>query len=127
MELAQICSGLTGIAFSQCIKDAATGGGLMPEIVVIPIGVMVVGLIAGMVWSLTRPWGPQDPRRGRALGFFLVFASLCQGAIGVGLGVAESRAAGSMGGYGIAALVNLVGAGLMFFFGLLLTRVSVQE
>jgi hypothetical protein len=47
-------------AWTDCIESAATGGGLMPWIVVIPLGVMVLG----MIFMFTRQ--AMRARRGEA-------------------------------------------------------------
>jgi hypothetical protein len=95
--------------WQDCIEGAATGGGLMPWIVVIPLGVMVLGMAIIFPMQLRRGRGSSVAagRAGGTAAVWLIFVGLIQLAMGAGAAVAESRADGSSGGYFIAAAVML--------------------
>jgi hypothetical protein len=85
----------------DCIQDAATGGGLMPWIVVIPLGVMVIGMFVmfGKQWL-----GRGKPRDPMAVGgSWLLFMVLVEGSIAAGMTYAVIRGGGA--GFLIAAVV----------------------
>lgn len=102
--------------WTNCIHDQATGGGLMPWIVVIPLGVMVVGMMIGFA----RQFSSAGQRKARAhgasgtAGTWLIFVSFVELAIGIGSLVAERKAPGEGGGFSIAATV-LLGVGILLF------------
>lgn len=102
--------------WTECVHDQATGGGLMPWIVVIPLGVMVVGMMIGFA----RQFSSAGQRKARAhgasgsAGTWLIFVSFIELAIGIGSWVAERRAPGEGGGFSIAAVV-LLGVGILLF------------
>ncbi|MDQ3951730.1 MAG: hypothetical protein M3279_02020 [Actinomycetota bacterium] len=108
--------------WTQCIHDQATGGGLMPWIVVVPIGVMVVGMMIGFARQFSRAGQERARAHGAAgtAGSWLLFVSLIELAIGIGSWVAERKAPGEGGGFSIAATVLLGVGALLFVVGLYL-------
>jgi hypothetical protein len=87
--------------WTDCIENAATGGGLMPWIVIIPLGVMVIGMFV----MFGRQWfgrgKPRDPAG--AAGSWLLFMVLVEGSIAAGMTYAVIRGGGS--GYLTAAII----------------------
>ena len=116
--------------WEDCIKGAATGGGLMPWIVVVPLGVMVLGMIFMFSRQAMRARNFESfssAQIGSTAGTWLIFVALIELAIGVGSAIADSRAAGSGGGYGIAAMV-LLGVGVvMLIAGIVVTIKSRKK
>lgn len=108
--------------WTDCVEGQATGGGLMPWIVVIPLGVMVLGMMVGFA----RQFSGAGQRRAKAhgaagtAGTWLIFVSFVELAIGLGSLEAERRAAGSGGGFSIAATVLLGVGALLFVIGVYL-------
>lgn len=102
--------------WTQCFEDQATGGGLMPWIVVVPLGVMVVGMMIGFARQFSRAGQERARAHGAAgsAGSWLLFVALIELAIGVGSLVAERKAPGEGGGYAISATV-LLGVGILLF------------
>ena len=108
----------------DCIEGAATGGGLMPWIIVIPLGVMVLGMMFMFARQARRARNFESgtgSQVGSTAGSWLIFMAFIEGSMGVGSAVAESRAAGSFGGYGIAAVVLLGVAVIMLIAGVIIT------
>ena len=101
-------------AWTDCIQDQATGGGLMPWIVVIPLAIMVVGMMIGFA----RQFSAAGQRRARAhgasgtAGTWLIFVSLIELAIGTGSWIGDRRAPGEGGGYAISGVI-LLGVGFL--------------
>lgn len=102
-------------AWTDCVQDQATGGGLMPWIVVIPLGVMVVGMMIGFARQFSRAGQERARAHGAAgtAGTWLIFVSLIELSIGIGSWIGDRRAPGT-GGYTIAAVV-LLGVGVLLF------------
>ena len=104
--------------WTDCVENAATGGGLMPWIVVIPLGVMVIGMFV----MFGRQWfgrgKPRDPAS--AAGNWLLFMVLVEGSIAAGMTYAVVRGGGS--GYRIAAIILWVVTALMLIIGLATRR-----
>lgn len=102
--------------WTQCVEDQATGGGLMPWIVVIPLGVMVLGMMVGFA----RQFSGAGQRKARAhgasgtAGTWLIFVSFIELAIGIGTKVAANRAPGEGGGYDFSSVI-LLGVGILLF------------
>jgi hypothetical protein len=108
--------------WTQCVEDQATGGGLMPWIVVIPLGVMVLGMMIGFARQFSSAGRERAKAHGAAgsAGSWLIFVSFIELAIGFGSRVADQRAPGEGGGYSIAAAVLLGVGGLLFVVGVYL-------
>ena len=110
--------------WQDCIHGAATGGGLMPWIVIIPLGFMVLGMIVMFTRQAMRARNPgsfSSASIGTGAGGWLIYMGFIEIAMGVGSAVAESRAAGSGGGYFMAA-VALLGTGvLLLIIGIIVT------
>lgn len=108
--------------WTECIQDQATGGGLMPWIVVIPLGVMVVGMMIGFARQFSGAGRERAKAHGAAgtAGTWLIFVSFIELAIGIGSWVAQRRAPGPGGGFSIAATVLLGVGGLLFVIGVYL-------
>jgi hypothetical protein len=108
--------------WNQCIEDAATGGGLMPWIVVIPLGVMVLGMAIIFPWQMRRGRGSSVAagRAGGTAAVWLIFVGLVQVAMGAGAAFAEAQADGSSGGYFIAAAVMLPIGLVLLIIGIVL-------
>jgi hypothetical protein len=110
--------------WTDCIEGAATGGGLMPWIIVIPLGVMVLGMMVMFARQARRSRNFDSfsgAQVGSTAGTWLIFVGFIEISMGVGSAVAESRADGSFGGYGIAAAV-LLGVGvLLLMIGVVVT------
>ncbi|HEX2196506.1 MAG TPA: hypothetical protein VHJ76_06225 [Actinomycetota bacterium] len=102
--------------WNECIHDQATGGGLMPWIVIIPLGVMVVGMMIGFARQFSRAGQQRARAHGAAgtAGSWLIFVSFVELAIGIGSWVGAKRAPGEGGGYAIAATA-LLGVGILLF------------
>lgn len=102
--------------WNDCIHDQATGGGLMPWIVVIPLGVMVLGMMVGFARQFSGAGRERARAHGAAgtAGTWLIFVSLIELAIGYGSLEAARRAPGEGGGYDISATV-LLGVGILLF------------
>lgn len=102
-------------AWTDCIHDQATGGGLMPWIVVIPLGVMVVGMMIGFARQYSNAGRAKARAHGASgtAGSWLMFVSLIELSIGVGSWIGDRRAPGT-GGYTISAIV-LTGVGILLF------------
>ena len=101
--------------WTECVHDQATAGGLMPWIVVIPLGVMVVGMFIGFARQFSDAGRARARARGAAgtAGGWLIFVSFIELAIGIGSWIGDRRAPGS-GGYTIVAVV-LSGVGVVLF------------
>jgi hypothetical protein len=105
--------------WTECVEDAATGGGLMPWIVVVPLGVMVLGMAFMFARGFTRPktQGYSGAAVGSSASSWLIFVGLIELASGIGALIADQRASGPRGGYftagviltGTAAVLILVG------------------
>lgn len=101
--------------WTDCVHDQATGGGLMPWIVVVPLGVMVIGMMIGFA----RQFSPAGRAKAKAhgasgtAGSWLIFVSFIELSIGIGSWIGDRRAPGT-GGYSIAAVV-LLGVGILLF------------
>jgi uncharacterized membrane protein len=116
--------------WTECIEGAATGGGLMPWIVIIPLGVMVLGMIfmfARQASRARRMEGFSSARIGSGAGGWLIFMAFIEGSMGVGMAVAESRASGSGGGYFIAAVTLIGVAVLMLIIGIVVSIKSRKK
>ncbi|MDQ4125098.1 MAG: hypothetical protein M3134_05805 [Actinomycetota bacterium] len=102
--------------WNDCIHDQATGGGLMPWIVVIPLGVMVLGMMIGFARQFSGAGRERARAHGAAgtAGTWLIFVSLIELSIGVGSLIAARKAPGEGGGYDISATV-LLGVGILLF------------
>ena len=101
--------------WNDCIHNAATGGGLMPWIVIIPLGVMVIGMFVmfGRQW-FGRGGKPRDPVA--AGGSWLLFMVLIEGSIAAGMTYAVIRGGGT--GFLIAAVVLWIVTAVMLVAGL---------
>jgi hypothetical protein len=108
--------------WTDCIEGAATGGGLMPWIVVIPLGVMVLGMAIIFPMQMRRGRGSSVAagRAGGTAAVWLMFVGLLQLAMGAGAAVAEARADGSSGGYFIAAAVMIPLGVILLVIGIVL-------
>jgi hypothetical protein len=116
--------------WTDCIEGAATGGGLMPWIVIIPLGVMVLGMIfmfSRQAMRARRGEGFSSARIGSGAGGWLIFMAFVEGSMGVGMAVAESRADGSGGGYFIAAVTLIGVAVLMLIIGIVVSIKSRKK
>jgi hypothetical protein len=95
----------------------------MPWIVVIPLGVMVIGMFV----MFGRQWfgrgKPRDPAS--AAGNWLLFMVLVEGSIAAGMTYAVIRGGGS--GYRIAAIVLWVVTAVMLIAGLALRRRAARR
>lgn len=102
-------------AWTECVHDQATGGGLMPWIVVIPLGVMVLGMMIGFARQFSAAGRERARAHGAAgtAGSWLIFVSFIELSIGIGSWIGDRRAPG-VGGYTIAAVV-LLGVGILLF------------
>jgi hypothetical protein len=100
-------------AWTDCIHDAATGGGLMPWIVVVPLAVMVVGMAIGFARQFSSAGRRRAQAHGAAgtAGTWLIFVAFIELSIGIGSYVGAQRAGGG-GGYAISATV-LLGVGVV--------------
>lgn len=98
----------------------------MPWIVVIPLGLMVVGMVLMFTWQYTRPPDRKTTISG-PIGAWLLFLGVIEGAIGVGMMVGEARADGSFGGFGIAAVALLATSFSLLGIGALLTFRAVKQ
>lgn len=108
----------------QCVEDAATGGGLMPWIVIVPLGVMLLG----MLFMFRRQFRSQragSPAPGVA--GWLIFTGLIELSIGLGLLWAELRAPGDFGGFGIAAVALLATSASLLVIGAIAGRRSATR
>lgn len=103
-------------AWTDCVQDSATGGGLMPWIVVIPLAVMVIGMFIGFARQFSAAGQQKARQHGAAgtAGTWLIFVSFIELAIGIGSVVAARRAPGTGGGYDFSAVV-LLGVGILLF------------
>ncbi|MDQ3915094.1 MAG: DUF1795 domain-containing protein [Actinomycetota bacterium] len=103
-------------AWTDCVHDSATGGGLMPWIVVIPLAVMVLGMFVGFARQFSRRGQQRAREHGVAgsAGSWLIFVSFIELAIGIGSRVAAQRAPGEGGGYDISSTI-LLGVGVLLF------------
>lgn len=100
-------------AWRDCVESAATGGGLMPWIVIIPLGVMVLGM--GYMFTAGR----RKSRDPIALGgSWLLFMVLIEGSVAAGMTYAAIKAPGAGGGFFIAAVVLWIVTGGMLLGGL---------
>ncbi|HYO61244.1 MAG TPA: hypothetical protein VEU29_05045 [Actinomycetota bacterium] len=102
--------------WTECVQDQATGGGLMPWIVVVPLGVMVIGMMIGFARQYSSAGRAKAKAHGAAgtAGSWLIFVSFVELAIGIGSFVAERKAPGVGGGFSIAGTV-LTGVGVLLF------------
>jgi hypothetical protein len=108
--------------WTDCIEGAATGGGLMPWIVIVPLGVMLVGMAIIFAFQFRGGRGSSVAagRAGSTAAVWLLFIGVIQIAMGAGAAVAESRADGSSGGYFIAAATMLSIGAIMLVIGIVL-------
>lgn len=108
-------------AWTDCIQDQATGGGLMPWIVVIPLGVMVIGMMIGFARQFSAAGRERARAHGAAgtAGSWLTFVGLIELSIGTGSWIGDRRAPGA-GGYTIAAAVLLSVGAVLFLIGVYL-------
>ena len=114
--------------WTKCIQDSATGGGLMPWIVVIPLGVMLVGMaVMFAIQARNRRKGYSSARVGSTAGGWLIFMAFIEGSIGAGMAVGESRASGSGGGFGIAATVLIGTAIILLLVGIVVVIKSARK
>ena len=96
--------------WTDCIEGAATGGGLMPWIVIIPLGVMMIGMAIMFALQARRNRNFESfssASIGSTAGGWLIFMGFIMGAMGVGSMIADSRADGPAGGYAIAGYTML--------------------
>lgn len=100
--------------WTECVEDAATGGGLMPWIVVVPLAVMVVGMFIGFARQFSAAGRERARAHGAAgtAGTWLIFVALIELAIGAGSAVAAKEAPGAGGGYDLSAVI-LLGVGIL--------------
>ena len=99
--------------WTDCVESAATGGGLMPWIVIIPLGVMVLG----MAYMFTA--GHRKARDPIAVGgSWLLFMVLIEGSVAAGMTYAAIKAPGAGGGFFIAAVILWIVTGGMLIGGL---------
>ena len=101
-------------AWTDCVHDSATGGGLMPWIVVVPLAVMVVGMFIGFARQYSAAGRRRAASHGTSgtAGTWLIFVAFVELAIGVGNVVAVRRGGGA--GYGMSAVI-LLGVGVLLF------------
>jgi hypothetical protein len=79
--------------WTNCIEGAATGGGLMPWIVIIPLGVMVVGMAILFGWQAMRGDKTFSTSGvGSTSAVWLIFIGLIEIGMAAGFFVAESKA-----------------------------------
>ncbi len=106
--------------WTDCIEGAATGGGLMPWIVIVPLGVMLVGMSV-MFTMQSRGHARFEPfssaRMGSTAGGWLIFMGFILGAMGAGSLIAEARADGPGGGFALAAYPLLACGAISFVVG----------
>ena len=96
----------------------------MPWIVIIPLGVMVLGMIfmfSRQAMRARRMEGFSSARIGSGAGGWLIFMAFIEGSMGVGMAVAESRADGSGGGYFMAAVALIGVAVIMLIIGIVVS------
>ena len=108
--------------WTDCVHGQATGGGLMPWIVVIPLGVMVIGMMIGFAYQFSATGRRRAKAHGAAgtAGTWLIFISFIELAIGTGSWVGAKRAAGEGGGYDTSAMVLLTVGAVLFVVGVYL-------
>ena len=115
--------------WNDCIKDAATGGGLMPWIVIIPLGVMLLGMAVMFTLQARRNARFESfssASIGSTAGIWLIFVAFIELAIGIGMAVGESRADGSSGGFGMASYI-LIGTGVILLLAGIITTVKARR
>jgi hypothetical protein len=111
-------------AWTDCIQGAATGGGLMPWIVIIPLGFMLIGMAVMFTRQAMRARRGEafsSARIGSGAGGWLIFMAFIEGSMGAGMAVAEARADGSGGGYFMAAVVLIAVAVIMLIIGIVVS------
>ena len=91
--------------WTDCVKDAATGGGLMPWIVVIPLGVMVVGMLIGFMFQFSAAGRKRAAQQGAAgvAGSWLIFSAILDLSVAAGALVASGRGGGA--GFSMSGIV----------------------
>jgi hypothetical protein len=112
--------------WTDCIEGAATGGGLMPWIVIVPLGVMLVGMGVMFTYQASNR-GMTERRRtpGLMAGNWLIFMAFIEGAVGAGMVVADSRASGGgISGFKLAAYPLIGIAVIMLVVGIVLRAKS---
>jgi hypothetical protein len=108
--------------WTDCVEDAATGGGLMPWIVIVPLGVMVLGMAFMFARAFMRPktQGYSGSAVGSTASSWLIFVGLIELASGIGALVADQRASGPRGGYFTAGVVLIGTAVILLLVGIVL-------
>jgi hypothetical protein len=115
--------------WTDCIEGAATGGGLMPWIVIVPLGVMMVGMAVMFTYQASSRGRAERARTpGLMAGNWLIFMAFIEGASGVGMLVADSRASGGgISGFKLAAFPLLGVAAIMLVVGIILRAKSKKK
>lgn len=108
--------------WTECVEDAATGGGLMPWIVVVPLGVMVLGMAFMFARGFARPktQGYSGAAVGSSASAWLIFVGMIELATGIGALIADQRASGPRGGYFTAGVALVGTAALLIIIGIVL-------
>ena len=115
--------------WTECVEDAATGGGLMPWIVVVPLGVMVLGMGIMFARAFARPKTPgySGAAVGSSASSWLIFVGMIELASGIGALIADQRAPGPRGGYFIAGVALVGTAALLIIIGIVLRVASTKK
>jgi hypothetical protein len=108
--------------WTECVEGAATGGGLMPWIVVVPLGVMVLGMAFMFARAFARPktQGYSGSAVGSSASSWLIFVGLIELASGIGALVADQRVSGPRGGYFTAGIALVGTAVILILIGIVL-------
>jgi hypothetical protein len=114
--------------WTECVEDAATGGGLMPWIVVVPLGVMVLGMAFMFARGFMRPktQGYSGAAVGSSASSWLIFMGVIELASGIGALIADQRASGPRGGY-FTAGVALVGTAVILILIGIVLRIAARK
>lgn len=114
--------------WTDCIEGAATGGGLMPWIVIIPLGVMLIGMAVMFAFQARRNRNFESfsgASIGSTAGGWLIFMGFIMGAMGAGSMIADSRADGPAGGYAIAGY-TMIGVAVLCLIAGFVTMVKAR-
>lgn len=112
--------------WTDCVEDAATGGGLMPWIVIVPLGVMVVGMGAMFAWQFSgRGMAARNRNPLRVGAVWMFFIGLLEAGMGGAFFVAWSRSESA--GF-LAAAVPLTAVGvIMVVVGIVMQRAGARK
>jgi hypothetical protein len=115
--------------WTECVEDAATGGGLMPWIVVVPLGVMVLGMAFMFARAFARPKtrGYSGASVGSSAASWLIFVGVIELAAGVGALIADQRASGPRGGYFTAGIALTATAVILILVGLVMRAAAAKK